>query len=91
MPREPEKPTVFRSEDLELLRSTLDSYSAMISRAQIYLDAKDTKELWVFKASSLRSGLKFIRPFIASVEQSLTAAAEGKPITEKTRKSLPKQ
>lgn len=90
MAREPEKPSQFKPEDLQLLRSTLDAYSATLTRALVYLDAKDEEEIWVFKSASLNRGLSFMRPFIASLEQSLTAAAEGKPITEETRKSRSK-
>lgn len=87
MAREPEKPAVFKHEELKLLRSTLDSYSGTITRALVYLEAKDEQEIWVFKSASLNRGLRFLRPFIASLEQSLNAAAEGKPIGENTRKS----
>lgn len=87
MAREPEKPTEFKKEDLELLRSTLESYSASLARALTYLDAKDETSLWVFKSASLNRGLRFLRPFMASLEHSLTSAAEGKPITADTRKS----
>lgn len=87
MAREPEKPARFTKAELELLKATLDGYAQTLNRAVTYADASDSKELWIFKKPSLHRGLKYLRPFIEAVEQSLAAAAAGEPITESTRKS----
>ena len=87
MTREPEKPSPFDAAELELLRSTLSAYCSSLTRALTYLDAKDESQLWVFKSSSLQTGLKTVRPFFDALEQSLHAAAAGNPITADTRKA----
>ncbi|MEM8736052.1 MAG: hypothetical protein AAGG44_17615 [Planctomycetota bacterium] len=87
MAREPEKPTAFDAAQLRLLKATLEDYASAVSRAATYLEAKDEKEIWIFKTPSLRRGLDYLRPFIDAVEQSLNAAASGQPLNEESRKT----
>jgi hypothetical protein len=83
--REPEMPTRFTADELDLLESRLKSWLEQVALARQYADKRG--ELWIFKAPSLQRALKAFTSFIGAVNHSLDCAAAGRPIAEQTSKS----